>query len=150
MIVQIPEDIYSYEHRALGNFTKRQIICGIIAIAIIFPVFVFTFWKLNNPRLAALLSMLAGFPVIACSIFKKDGQYLEKILLYRYRQRFKYPQKRKFVMSNLYEVIEQNQKEYEAADEEQKANELQKGKKSPHKVVHSMGKKKDGSRKHSI
>ena len=116
MIVQIPKDIYNYEHKVAGNFTKRQLICGGIALLIIFPIFIPVFQSTKDPRLATMLSMAASFPVLACSVFKKDGQYLEQILKYRYRQRFRYPQHRKFVMHNLYEIIEQGQKEYESAD----------------------------------
>lgn len=117
MIVPIPEDIYCYEHKVWGNFTKRQLICCGIALAIIAPIFISVFWKTGSPRLATLLAVFAALPVLICGVWKKDGQYIDKVLWYRYRQRFKYPQKRKFVMSNLYETIVQSQKEYELAHE---------------------------------
>lgn len=149
MIVQIPEDIYSYEHRVWGNFTKRQLICGAIALLIIFPIFIPVFINTGNPRLAALLSMLAAMPILCCGIVKKDGQHMEQILRYRFLQRFKYPQKRKFVMSNLYEIIQQNQKEYEAKDEGHTVKELEKEKKYC-KASSSLGKKKNRTGKHSV
>lgn len=148
MIVQIPEDIYSYEHKVWGNFTKRQLICGAIALLIIFPIFISVFLNTANPRLAAILSMLAAMPVLACGIIKKDGQHMEQILRYRYLQRFKYPQKRKFIMSNLYEIIQQNQKEYETEDEgKDKGLEKKKGR---NKASSSLAKKKNLSGKHPV
>ena len=146
--VQMPENIYRYEHKVLGNFTARQLICGGIALAIIFPVFLTVFLKTGSPRLAVLLSTAASFPALACSVFKKDGQYLEQILRYRWRQKFKYPQKRKFVMHNLYEIIQQSQKEYETADEEQEQR--REGKKNHSFFPLSLGKKKHRPGKHSV
>ncbi len=149
MIVQIPKDIYNYEHKVWGNFTKRQLICGLIALLIIFPIFILVFLNTGSPRLAAMLSMAAALPVLFCAVFKRDGQYMEQILRYRCRQRFKYPQKRKFVMTNLYEIIEQNQKEYETADEERKGRKLQK-KEGRRKAFFALGKKEHRSGKHSV
>lgn len=145
MIVPIPEDIYCYEHKVWGNFTKRQLICGTAALIVIFPIFIPVFLKTGNPRLAALLAMFAAMPILLCGIWKRDGQYIDKIIWYKFRERFKFPLKRKFIMTNLYEIIQQNQKEYEQANEESKGKHTKK-EKGCFKFFAAMGKKKHGTK----
>jgi len=113
MIVNIPEDIYSYESKSCGIFTTRQLICTLLSFLVIAPTFILLFLLTYSPDLSALVSILLGVPIIMCGIFKKDGQFLEKIIMYKWQWKFKYPQKRKFVMSNLYEDVERLQKECE-------------------------------------
>lgn len=149
MVVQIPKNIYSYEHKVVGNLTKRQAICGSIALVIIFPVFIAAFQNTGNSSLAGILSLATALPVLACSVVKRDGQYWDQILRYRFRQKFLYPQKRKFVMRNLYEIIEQDQKEYEKTDEEHEDGKSQK-EKGCSKALFALGKKKNRSRQHPV
>lgn len=150
MIVQIPEDIFVYEHKAWGNFTVRQLLCVSIALAVTCAVFIPVFWKTNNPRLATFLASSAGLPILYCAIWKKDGQYLEKVLWYRYRQRFKFPQKRKYVMTNLYEAVQQNQKEYESAYEECEKQKRQGKKKGRFEFLPTLAQKGHRSKQHSV
>lgn len=141
MIVKIPKDIYSYENKVVGNFTSRQLICLGIALLIIIPVFAGIFIKTNSVDLAATVSFIIALPVLLCSVFKKDGQHLEKIIYYKFLSKFIYKQKREFVMSNLYEEIEKNQKEYELANEMLKNAEQQEKKEKHNKWFDSVGKK---------
>lgn len=149
MVVQVPKNIYSYEHKVAGNLTKRQLICGIIGLVIIFPIFIVSFQKTGNSSLAGFLSLAAALPVLACSVVKKDGQYWDQILRYRIRQRFLYPRRRKFVMHNLYEIIEQDQKESETANEEREDKKFQKNK-GRCKAMLALGKKKNRTGQHSV
>jgi hypothetical protein len=141
LIVKIPKDIYSYENKVVGNFTSRQLICLGIALLIIIPVFAGIFIKTNSVDLAAAVSFIIALPVLLCSVFKKDGQHLENIIYYKFLSKFVYKQKRKFVMSNLYEKIETNQKEYELANEMLKNEEQQKKGQKHKKRFASVGKK---------
>ncbi|QAT48778.1 PrgI family protein [Caproiciproducens sp. NJN-50] len=150
MIVPIPDDIYSYEHKVAGNFTKRQLVCLGIALAVIVLIFVPVFWKTGNPRLSTLLSASAAVPVLYGAIHEKDGQHLEQILRYRYRQHHKFPQKRKFVMTNLYETIQQNQKEYDAAYEKLQEQDGQKAEKGHHWLHAALAQKKHRPGKRSV
>lgn len=146
MIVKIPKDIYSYENKVVGNFTSRQLICLGIALLIIIPVFAGIFIKTNSVDLAAAVSFIIALPVLLCSVFKKDGQHLEKIIYYKILEKFKYRQKRKFVMSNLYEEIQRNQKEYEFANEKLKHDEEQKKEQNNKKRFASLVKKRHRSK----
>lgn len=147
MIVKIPKDIYSYEHKAVGNFTKRQFFCGLIAMALLFPVFAGVFLSTGSPRLAALLGMAAAMPVLLCGIWKRDGQYLDRIIWYKYRQYVQFPRKRKYVMTNLYDIIRQDQKEIEAAHEE---NEKDRTKKGRIGFPVSLAQKGHGPKQHTV
>ncbi len=117
MIVKIPEDIYSYDNKVWGNFTLRQVVCMGIALVTVIPIFVLIFWGTGSMDLAAFVCFFAAAPILLCAKAKKDGQHLEKIIWYKIQARYKYPQKRKYVMTNLYEEVVKNQKEYEAYHE---------------------------------
>jgi hypothetical protein len=130
MIIKIQEDIYNYEHRVWGNFTARQLVFGGIAFVAIALTFIGLFWKIGDLNLSFFAAVMVGVPIFFCAIKKKDGQYMEKILYIRFFERFRFKQKRKFVMSNLYEILQNNQKEYEAYVDElkqQKDQEAQQG-----------------------
>lgn len=150
MIVKMQEDIYSYENKVAGNFSARQLVCIAIALVIIFPVFIAIFWSTNSPDLAATVAFISGLPVFFCSIFKKDGQHLEKILMYKLKAKLKYTQKRKFVMSNLLEEIQTNQKEYESANEKLENEKQQKEKQDHKKRLTALAKKGHGSKQRPL
>lgn len=140
MIVKIPEDIFSYEHRVWGNFTKRQLICIGISLVIVLPTFIALFWSTNSVDLAATVAFIAALPVMMCAFWKKDGQYLEQVVWYKLRARFRYPQKRKYAMTNLYEVIVENQKEYDRFNEEINSTNSSEIRKGGKKVSTFLGK----------
>lgn len=117
MIVKIPDDIYSYDNKVWGNFTLRQIVCMGIALIVVIPIFILVFWSTASIDLAAIISFFIAVPILMCATFKKDGQHLEQIIWYKFQAKFKYPQKRRYVMTNLYEEVMKNQKEYEAYHE---------------------------------
>ena len=139
MYIPVPEDIYGYETKTFGNFTIRQVICFILAVAVIAPVMIFMLRLTKSVDISAFVSIMAGMPVLMCGFVKKDGQYLEKIILYKLRWRFQYPTKRPFRMKNLYSTIEQEVKELEAMEQmEQESQKEEKDRKNPRR----MGKKK--------
>jgi len=146
LIVKIPADIYSYDNKVWGNFTIRQIVCMGIALIVVIPIFILLFWSTNSIDLSALVAFFAAVPILMCATFQKDGQHLEKIFWYKFQSKFKYPQKRKYVMTNLYEEVVRNQKEYEAYYET--LNSRGKTEKSNRfiKIFKSLAKKKQHTR----
>lgn len=150
MIVNITEDIYSYENKVAGNFSWRQLVCIGIALAIIFPVFIVLFVSTKSVDLASFAAFVVGIPIFLFSIVKKDGQPLEKVLIYRFIAKFKYTQKRKYIMTNLYEEIQKNQKEYELANEILDNNRQQEKKQSLKKRLVALAKKGYRSKQHTI
>ena len=139
MIVRIPEDIYSYEHKVLGNFTARQLVCMILALVIIAPVFIGLFITTGDPNISTIAATIVGLPILFCAVFKKDGQHLEKVIYIRFLEKFRYTRKRKFIMRNLYEIMQENQKEYKAYAELEKQ---QKGKQGKFACILSLAKKR--------
>ncbi len=148
MIVKIPNDIRSYENKAFGNFTKRQIICLSLAFLIIAPSFYLLFTLTNSIDLAGLMSFLLGFPVIACSFFQRNGVFLEKIVIEKYKERNKCKQNRPFVMQNLYEDIQKLNKEDLLINEKDKLPSIEKAKEEYSKKHNNnaMAKKRHDSR----
>ena len=143
MIVKIPDDIFNYQHKVWGNFTKRQLICGIIALVLIAVSFVWLLWKTNDPNLTTVVACLIGVPIFFEAKNDKDGQHFEKILYIRFFEKFRYKQKRKFIMSNLYEVLQAYQKECELyADYKKQEHEQQKEKQSHPANFFSLAKKR--------
>lgn len=144
MIVSIPDDIYGYETKTFGNFTIRQVVCFALAGIVIAPTMFFLMWLTKSVDLSALVSIMAGMPVLMCGFVKKDGQYLEKIVVYKIRWRFRYPAKRPFRMRNLYADIEQEVRDLESLEQEESKEE------KTEKNSRAVGKKKNRTRQHSL
>lgn len=107
MIVKIPNDIFQYSNKAIGNFSLRQIICLSASLIVITPVFLLLFLVLKlGTDISAITAMLLGLPIASCGFFNKHGIYLEQIIKYKIDWRFKYSRQRRYVMRNLYEDIE--------------------------------------------
>lgn len=106
MIVSIPEDIYGYESKSVGNFTLRQVVCFCIALAVIAPTLALLYLLTGSIDLAATVAILLGMPVLLCGFIKQDGQPLEKVIRYKLLWKFKYPHNRPYQMDNLYQRIE--------------------------------------------
>lgn len=111
MIVEIPDDIYAYESKAIGNLTKRQALCFAGGGGVVLGVFIPLFQVTQSSTLAALVSFSIAIPLFfLCAVVRRDGQPLEKVLKYRMRWK-KRPHKRPYHVSNFYEEINQLDKE---------------------------------------
>ena len=150
MVFEIPDDIYGYKHKAAGNFTKRQLVCTGIAIAVVIPLFLALYQGTGSPDASSAISLFTGMPIFFCGFQEKDGQPPEQVLKYKIQQKFIYPQKRKFVMSNLYETIESSQKEYDLKNEELAEREQKEKEQGFAKYLHPMDKKKNRSKQHPV
>ena len=155
MIVKIPEDIKAYENKAMGNFTMRQIICLGIVIVIVAPIFWVLFHFTNSIDISAIVACILGVPVMLCGFVKRDGIYLEKIIIEKYKEKKKYKVNRPFVMHNMYEDIqtayrEELQREQEEKDREERLLQEQEDQKNKYKKRRhkntSVGKKKHRTR----
>lgn len=96
----------SYENKVMGNFTMRQIICLIVALAFIAPTFWILFSLTNSVDIAGYMAAVIGIPIVACGFIKKDGVYLEKMIVAKWQSKKKYNQHRHYEMHNFYEDIE--------------------------------------------
>ena len=113
MIVSIPEDIYGYESKSIGNFTVRQAVCFLVALVIIAPTLFLLYWLTGSIDISATTAFLLGAPVLLCCFIKQDGQTLEKVIWYKVLWKFRYPHKRPYQMENLYQRIEKEAEKLE-------------------------------------
>lgn len=125
MRIEIHDDLDAYENKFMGNFTKRQAVCVLLASCLIIPSFALIWWYTRSVDLAAIIALLLGFPVIACGVFKISGVPLEKVVAYKWKTR-NCKRQRPFKMTNLYDEAEKLEKRME----EQEANEEKKEKPS--------------------
>ena len=119
MYIPIPDDIYGYESKTFGNFTARQVVCFLLGLAVIAPMLFVMLRATGSVDLSALVAILLGMPVLMCGFIKQDGQYLERVILFKLRWKFKYPQHRPFRMHNLYLDIESEGNRLEKLELEQ-------------------------------
>ena len=102
--VQIPKDLNDIKEKVIMGFTKRQVICFGIGLAVGAPVFFLT--KNSLGMSGAVFAMGAvSAPAILCGLYKKNGVFLEKQVKYMFEY-FKRPRKRYYRTINIFECIE--------------------------------------------
>lgn len=139
----------AYENKAFGNFTVRQILCMVIAVVFIAPIFWGMYSLTKSIDVAGYLAALIGIPIVACGFIKRDGVFLERIIVAKWQSKAKFPRKRKFIMRNFYEDIILMEKEGVLNYENLESKKEESGKKAGKKSA-TMGKKKYSTRKHSV
>jgi hypothetical protein len=132
MQIDLHEDVHSYENKFLGNFTKRQVLCIILALCVIAPTFIVLFLLVGSIDLASIVSLLLGVPIIACGIFKINGVPLEKMIWYKLVTR-KCPKQRVYKGSNCYVRIAELTKELERREQTIREQEEKNAKKEARK-----------------
>lgn len=107
--VSIPKDLNDIKEKFVMGFTKRQVICFGIGLAVGVPVFFLTRTALGmNGAIFAMGACAA--PAILCGLYRKNGIFLEKQAKYM-REYFTRPRKRYYRTTNIFECIS-NQIEY--------------------------------------
>lgn len=148
MIIRMPEEIFEYHHRVAGHFTRRQFVGFLVILIVVVPIFI-GLYLLTHVILTSAIAATVGSASIGFMVMKTDGfQPPEKILQYRIQQHYKYPSKRKYVMTNLYDRLEEYAKEENdehAEKQSKKKKETKKGRKAA-----SVDAKGDGTEKHSV
>ena len=107
--VSIPKDLNDIKEKFIMGFTKRQVICFGIGLAVGVPVFFLTRTALGMS--GAIFAMGAcATPAILCGLYRKNGVFLEKQVKYM-REYFTRPRNRYYRITNIFECIS-NQIEY--------------------------------------
>ncbi len=102
--VQIPKDLNDIKEKFIMGFTKRQVICFAIGLAVGAPVFFLT--RATIGMSGAIFAMGAcAAPAILCGLYKKNGVFLEKQAKFM-REYFTRPRKRYYQTNNVFESIE--------------------------------------------
>ncbi|MDE6834495.1 MAG: PrgI family protein, partial [Ruminococcus sp.] len=107
--VSIPKDLNDIKEKFVMGFTKRQVICFGIGLAVGVPVFFLT--RITLGMSGAIFAMGAcAAPAILCGLYRKNGVFLEKQVKYM-REYFTRPRNRYYRTTNIFECIS-NQIEY--------------------------------------
>lgn len=107
--VSIPKDLNDIKEKFIMGFTKRQVICFGIGLAVGVPVFFLTRTALGMSGAIFAMGACAA-PAILCGLYRKNGVFLEKQVKYM-REYFTRPRKRYYKTTNIFECIS-NQIEY--------------------------------------
>lgn len=88
------------------GFTKRQLIAGLVSLAIGVPVFFLFKVKLGmDVTLSATALCVSAAPFAFCILFKKDNLGVEKWAKYFYEAHFLRNSERTYMTDNLYEIM---------------------------------------------
>ena len=107
--VSIPKDLNDIKEKFVMGFTKRQVICFGIGLAVGVPVFFLTRTALGMSGAIFAMGACAA-PAILCGLYRKNGVFLEKQVKYMHEY-FTRPRKRYYRTINIFECIS-NQIEY--------------------------------------
>jgi len=114
--IEVPKDITKYEAKLVASFTTRQV--GCLAIAGVLAVPSFLLLRDVLPRDAAtLLILIIVLPFILLGWVKPYGMNFEQFVRSAFISNVLAPKKRKYVTMNVYDYIEDEHFEENAAKE---------------------------------
>ena len=102
--VQIPKDLNDIKEKFIMGFTKRQVICFGIGLALGAPVF-FAARNFVGMSTAIIAMGIVAAPAILCGLYKKNGVFLEKQAKFM-REYFTRPRKRYYKTTNIFMAVE--------------------------------------------
>lgn len=94
--IKIPKEITEYKEKFLFGLTVRQFISVAAALAVCVPLYIFGKDYLGDDA-ASWLVILIGVPIFGFGFVKYNGMTFEQLLVVIYRQKWKEPQKRKYI-----------------------------------------------------
>lgn len=104
--VQIPKDLNDIKEKFIMGFTKRQVICFAIGLAVGAPVFFLTRETVGMSGAIFVMGAVAS-PAILCGLYRKNGIFLEKQIRYM-KEYFTRPRKRYYRSLNIFMCIERH------------------------------------------
>ena len=102
--VQIPKDLNNIKEKFIMGFTKRQVICFGIGLALGAPVYFLTRDSIGLSGAIFAMGAVAA-PAILCGLYRKNGIFLEKQVKYM-REYFTKPRKRYYRATNIFMCLE--------------------------------------------
>lgn len=103
--VQIPKDLNKVKEKVMFNLTKRQLICFGIGGGVGLIAF-FIFKSLVSIQAGVFAVVISAFPAMFFSIYEKDGQPPEKIIINIIKAKFINPKIRIYKTENLYAALD--------------------------------------------
>ncbi|WP_433946995.1 PrgI family protein [Paenibacillus sp. SN-8-1] len=107
--VRIPKEIRTYKEKLFFGLTLRQLICTGIAILINVPLYWFGRNIIGSDG-ASWVVIFIALPLFLIGYFNYNGLTFEQFLKSVIQQEFIYPQKRKYITVNLFEVLSKEEK----------------------------------------
>lgn len=110
--VEMTDDIRKYDTKLLGPFSKRQLVCSVIALAYSVPIGLLL--PINGLGNRIITIFFLAVPVLSCGWFKMDGAPLEVVVMRMIYMYFLTPAKRKYIKTcTFHEAMKQMDKEEE-------------------------------------
>lgn len=94
--IKIPKEITEYKEKFLFGLTVRQFFSVAAALAVCIPLYIFGKDYLGDD-VASWLVILCAIPIFGFGFVKYNGMTFEQLLVVLYRQKWKEPQKRKYI-----------------------------------------------------
>lgn len=94
--IKIPKEITEYKEKFLFGLTVRQFISVAAALAVCVPLYIFGKDYIGDDG-AGWLVLLFAAPIFGFGFVKYNGMTFEKLIMVIFRQKWKEPQKRKYI-----------------------------------------------------
>ena len=94
--IKIPKEITEYKEKFLFGLTVRQFFSVAVALAVCVPLYIFGKDYIGDDG-AGWLVLLIASPIFGFGFVKFNGMTFEKLIMVIYRQKWKEPQKRKYI-----------------------------------------------------
>ena len=115
--IRIPKDIREYKEKILAGLTIRQLICTIITLGIVVPLYFLGSGVIPDELLSWTVILIAA-PIVSIGFIKIHKMPFEKFIVHFFRQLFLVPLNRVFKNENDYrEWIMQYNKEHFGSSE---------------------------------
>jgi len=115
--IRIPKEIRKYKEKLFFGLTARQFVCTVIAGVINIPLYFYSRQYLGDD-LASWLVIAIAIPIMLAGYFSYNEMPFEEFLITVIKFEFIYPQKRKYVTENLYELLDKEEKTSGVKEEE--------------------------------
>ncbi|MEK4433104.1 PrgI family protein [Paenibacillus sp. FSL M7-0802] len=108
--IRIPKEIRTYKEKLFFGLTLRQLICTLIAVVVNVPLYWFGRDVIGSDA-ASWVVIFVAMPLFLIGYFNYNGMTFEQFIKSVIQQEFVYPQKRKYITLNMFELLTtENQK----------------------------------------
>lgn len=102
--IRIPKEIRTYKEKLFFGLNLRQLICTLIAIIINVPLYWFGKDYVGSDA-ASWIVIFIAMPLFMIGYFNYNGMTFEQFIKSVIQQELIYPQKRKYVTINMFELL---------------------------------------------
>ncbi len=102
--IRIPKEIRTYKEKLFFGLNLRQLVCTAITLAVNVPLYWFGRHYVGEDT-ASWLVILIAMPLFLIGYFNYNGMTFEQFLKTVIQHELIYPQKRKYVTVNMFEVL---------------------------------------------